>query len=378
MCVSIHLTKRSALAASNISCAGSEATLMNPMDISTASIHMPPQQPPSTSADAVLLLALCSSCVQILAPMKSALFGASKSSFAQAAPKDQSGLVMTSATLFAQCYYWAVYGHLIGQYDIFRFNSLGAVMCLAYLAFLCKGSIHSSNGRSYVGLAVTGILTTSLLVLRLPMALSGKAQVCAYLAMVFSFLQSSTPLIKALEMIREGYSSGFPWTIAVSSCVSNILWADYALLVHDEMYFASNMLNMMVASLALALGVHMSFSEGRGRGSLLSCDADAHPLMPRMPAAWFEAGIHPSGQKLNTWSRAEKQIHCYDSCSNATDDHHPRKMSSWSPFGMVQISSDDASLDGLEKFEPDCQQDKAPGRTAACRPAAPWSMDCIL
>jgi len=362
------------MAASNLSSASSAAALLSATGVSTASIHMPPQQPSSSSADAVLLLALCSSCAQILVPMKSAFFGSSASLPAQAAPKDRQGLVVTSATLFAQCYYWAIYGHLIGQYDIFRFNSLGAVMCLAYLVFLCRGSFHSSssNGRSCV-LAVTGIVATSLLLISLPVAAFGKAQLCAYLAMLFSFLQSCTPLVKAVKMLREGSTCGFPYAIAVSSCISNILWADYALLVHDGMYFASNILNMIVASLALALGVHMSFGEGRGSSSLLSCDADAHPLMPRMPSAWFTAGNDTSGQKLKTWNYAKKHFHSYDSCSGAAGDHFARKMSSWSsPVGM------DVSLEKLEKLELDWQQDEAPERMAAHRPAAPWSMDCIL
>eukprot|EP00931_Biecheleriopsis_adriatica_P045657 TRINITY_DN26145_c0_g1_i1.p1 TRINITY_DN26145_c0_g1~~TRINITY_DN26145_c0_g1_i1.p1 ORF type:complete len:316 (-),score=44.45 TRINITY_DN26145_c0_g1_i1:86-1033(-) len=252
----------------------------------------------------MLLLALCSSGVMVLAPLRSAFSQ-------QAASMEQPGLLLASLALFAQCYYWAVYGHFIGQLDIFRFNAFGAGMCLAYVLLLCRRPKYKRR-RPYVMFAMTSVIVSSMFIVRSAMALASKAQACACLAMIFSFLQSTTPLLKAVEMLRDANETGFPFVIASSSFVSNVLWAGYSALVHDQMYLTSNLLNSVVGGLALTLGTAASFRlEKRGFVMFDASDVGVFPLMSRTS---LTATSKKSSQSsfLSSWFFSDKSLRCGD------------------------------------------------------------------
>eukprot|EP00440_Ansanella_granifera_P050914 gb/GFBE01055183.1/.p1 GENE.gb/GFBE01055183.1/~~gb/GFBE01055183.1/.p1 ORF type:complete len:347 (+),score=61.65 gb/GFBE01055183.1/:1-1041(+) len=269
--------------------------------------------PSAGSVDVVLGLALCSSGVLVLLPMKSAFADQG------GAPKDQSGLISTICTLFAQCYFWAVYGHLIGQYDIFHFNGFGAGMCFAYLWLLCRGS-RNKHCRQYMMLSVAVVIGLSFCIMGSVMPLANKAEACAYAAMLFSFLQSATPLVKVVIMFRQQTSSDFPFALAVSSCISNILWAEYALLVHDNMYLLSNVLNTMVDALSLFLAAVANLAFGDSRDTVFAFgDPDGQPLMPRTKRQSrmtdpFQSWLAPLGKRADVASgRGHKLAGGYNS-----------------------------------------------------------------
>jgi len=223
------------------------------------------------SAHSVMLMAIGANCMMVVAPLRSAMAGQNS-----LGPKEMSDFLTPVVALFAQCFYWACYGYVMDQYEIFHFNGFGAGLCLTYMLWICSGSSMRRTAQSIVLLALGAVVGLGVCIIGSPMPTQGKAEVCACLAIVFSFVQNATPLVQAFKMLRNRSASGFPFTMAVWSCISSLLWTQYAFLVHDKMYFMSNFLNFVAAAIAILLAgvAKLSFTASWGR-------SDEQPLMPR-------------------------------------------------------------------------------------------------
>mmetsp|Transcript_52602 Transcript_52602/g.94688 ORF Transcript_52602/g.94688 Transcript_52602/m.94688 type:complete len:346 (-) Transcript_52602:22-1059(-) len=324
---------------------------------------------PLLSADVVLVMAICSNCIMVLAPMRLSL----QEAHHELGTKEMLALIIPIITIFAQCYYWACYGFLKGQIDIARFNLFGAGLCLAYLLYICRGSQMRKRAMPCLVLAVAALLGMSACIMGSPMPSPSKAQVCAYIAMVFSFLQSSTPLAQALGMLRSKSASGFSMQVALSSWISNMLWAEYAHLIQDRMYFMSNSLNSVVCGAALLLAAIAKLS--------FAAAAEVKPLMPRSNISMPSKGLWNSLLSLLSPGRSKAEIssdmgegmafHTYNSYGSGPGIKCLQQKGSIdlpvkSPFGIIQV---DDELEQEPEVEPDWD-DEATGPH--------MSLDCVL
>lgn len=235
-----------------------------------------------SAVDLVLLLAISSNCVLILAPMQPSIRAAHDDLGPKAMGKELASMLLPTFTLFAQCFFWACYGYFIAQSDIARFNAFGAALCLVYLSCLAHRSKPRRQSQPVLVFGVVAVLAFSLMVLSLPTPVMDRAAVFAYAAMFCSLLQSLAPVCQAVEVFLAMKDAALPAVVAFASFVSSALWAQYAMMVHDRLYFLSNALNAMVGAVGLvAIGSAFlsRLSEGSAAGKLL--DSDEQPLMPR-------------------------------------------------------------------------------------------------
>lgn len=224
--------------------------------------------------DAVLVLAIGANCVLILAPLRSALRAAQN----ELGVEDMVGLVAPTYMLFAQCFFWGCYGLCTRQPDIANFNAFGAVMSVVYLAFIARGARPQHTTRMLLALAVSLTLVFALGVALTPIPTVDQGQVFAFAAILFSLLQSLAPMYQAIEAVRSMSPAGFPLAVAASSCISSLLWAQYAVMVRDNLYFVSNALNALVGVSQLAVVGWVTYSS---QGDACKLDLDDQPLMPR-------------------------------------------------------------------------------------------------
>jgi len=193
--------------------------------------------------DFVLLLAIAANCALILAPLRSALRAARN----ELNPKEMVGLLTPTFLLFGQSYFWAVYGMRTGQPDIWHFNTFGALMCLVYLGFICKGAKEQERIQVHVGAALAASVISSMLIsFLLPIPVGARVGLLAITATGFSMLQSAAPMLQALEVVQTQSLQNFPLGVAIFSMLSSLMWAQYAWMARDFMYLVPNGINALV------------------------------------------------------------------------------------------------------------------------------------
>lgn len=246
-----------------------------------------------SAVDAVLLMAITANCVLILSPLRAALRASKK----ELRLEELMGLLAPTYMLFGQSYFWACYGFTTGESDISHFNSFGAGMCLVYMCFISNGARQRELTQFVVASAVALVFVFSLGVMCTASSLDRK-QVFACTALVFSSLQSLAPMYQAFEMMRKmsPTEAGFPLGVTASGFLSSILWAQYAVMVGDRVYFLSNAINSVIGLAQLGIVGWVTFA-GHAASNKLFVDAECRPLMPR-------AGISGYGSWLS-WTRGQ-------------------------------------------------------------------------
>jgi len=228
-----------------------------------------------SSLDVLLLLAIGANCVLILSPMGSAL----KAAHAQLNPKEFAGFLAPTYLLFGQSYFWACYGTYAGQVDIAHFNTFGAGMCFLYLAMVTLNTHQSRQTQAFIVMAVALTVMFSTSVANSPMRDTERLQAYACAATAFSTLQSLSPMVQAIDVWRRKMpASAFPHAMASASCISSILWAVYAHMVHDTVYMVSNALNSLASVVEVAIVAWVMLRAKDGEEPQFEED---HPLMPR-------------------------------------------------------------------------------------------------
>lgn len=255
-------------------------------NISQAPILLAPQAASSTAlTDIVLALAVGSTIIMVLAPMKSSFQAAHNELKSQ----EISGLILPVMALFAQCYYWACYGLIIESADVAHFNGLGACLCMAYVMIICRASRVRAHAKPLLMFTTATLLGLSCCIAGSPITSANKAQLCAVLASMFAFIQSCSPLYQAMEMFQNRSPVGFPFTVAWSTLVSSLLWAQYSVLVNDRFYFISNALNAFASAVSIFAGFAAQICYTRRSGQIGSFD-DKKPLMPRV--TWMQTSLY--------------------------------------------------------------------------------------
>mmetsp|Transcript_75904 Transcript_75904/g.180401 ORF Transcript_75904/g.180401 Transcript_75904/m.180401 type:complete len:374 (-) Transcript_75904:161-1282(-) len=210
----------------------------------------------------VLLLAITANALLILAPYQSAIRAAN----INLAMAELVGLLMPTFALFAQSYLWACYGFTTSQPHIQHFNAWGAGMCLIYLGIIARGSGMLPVLRTLLGLCVSVVVVFSISVGMAPDPVLDRRRVFSYAAMTFSILQSLAPMNQAVEALQMRSAASFPFLLTISSGWTSLLWAQYASMVHDNIYFLANAVGVGLSILELALA---------GWAMLLSSDEDS-------------------------------------------------------------------------------------------------------
>lgn len=258
--------------------------------------------PTHSIEDVVLLLAITANCMLILAPLRSSLQAVRR----ELCAKEIVGHMAPTFLLFGQSYFWACYGLWTGQPDISRFNSFGAGMCALYLSFLCQGAregdhMQDLHIRTGVSAALGATVLASFFIFLTPLPIARQSGLLALAATAFSMLQSAAPMLQAVEVLQSMSPQGFPLAMALSSCVSSILWAQYALMVHDPVYFVPNAINSAVGvgELAIVSWVLHRTRMRKGQQHPAFCGVD-RPLMPRVAGKWAASAGSPGQFRLDS------------------------------------------------------------------------------
>jgi len=187
--------------------------------------------------------------------------------------------------LFAQCYFWACYGIYSGLPDTFRFNAVGAGMCVIYLFIIAKGPQEARRQLQYLVLAAVCFVPVLSAGIGTPhQAAPQGAQVFAWSAILCSLLQCVVPFVEVAGNARAVVSAPVCCTRAAAanaaaSVSSSLLWAEYAVMAHSTLSVQANMACCVVAVIEVAIVVWGAHAL-RGIPELL-LDADHRPLMPR-------------------------------------------------------------------------------------------------
>eukprot|EP00933_Yihiella_yeosuensis_P040313 TRINITY_DN3458_c0_g1_i2.p1 TRINITY_DN3458_c0_g1~~TRINITY_DN3458_c0_g1_i2.p1 ORF type:complete len:362 (-),score=45.73 TRINITY_DN3458_c0_g1_i2:99-1184(-) len=321
--------------------------------------------PTSSFANTVLVLAICSSCVFVLAPLRFSFQTSNTEQSTQAITR-----LIPLMAIFSQCYFWTCYGCIVESHDIARFNALGASLCLAYLFVISRGSKLLVAARPYMMSLVGLIVAISLCIIKLPISSLSKAQVYAYSAMVFSFLQVLPLLVQAMEMLRSRTTpSSSSLTVNMSSFVSNLLWAEYSLLVNDHLYFLSNMLNATVGGCALAFGLVAIFLFRDGNAAF-----EGSPLMPRKLPLSSSSRLAFKGMDFDSYNSFSDFAPIPSSKNYSQETNHA--LQKQSPFGSAQGECLECEYDA----ESDDQNELEDWHHSS-RPAdedSHISLDCVL
>mmetsp|Transcript_52717 Transcript_52717/g.123278 ORF Transcript_52717/g.123278 Transcript_52717/m.123278 type:complete len:384 (-) Transcript_52717:73-1224(-) len=242
-------------------------------------MHLPLEIPACnepTLVNIVLLLAITANALLILAPYRSALRAAN----IELTMAELVGLLTPTFALFAQSYLWACYGYVTNQPHIQHFNAWGAGMCLLYLGIIARGSGKLPVLRSLLVLCVSAVIMFSLSVFMAPATVLDRRRVFSYAAITFSILQSLAPMNHAMEAVQQRTADHFPFLLTISSGWTSLLWAQYAAMVHDDIYFLANAVGVALSILELTLAGWVTLLSSETSTPQFNADVDQQPLMP--------------------------------------------------------------------------------------------------
>lgn len=200
----------------------------------------------------------------------------------QAQLKDLTNWLLPTYFMFAQSYFWACYGYCTGLSDLARFNCGGAVICTAYLIVISKFAQPRKTAQQMISASILVVLLFSCVVCLFSTSTTMRNRALGHAAATFNIGMVLAPLVAAIRAVETRLLDKLPLTIMGASFFSSVLWAQYALLVHDQALLIPNLVGAVVGSLEL-FGFYWLFSAGHGSGlaQSLLLDVENQPLMPR-------------------------------------------------------------------------------------------------
>lgn len=204
----------------------------------------------------VTALSFVSSAIVTFAPMTSifrVLNGEAKS-------EEVAGLAAPYFFLFAQGYFWALYGLVVGNADIAAINILGVLVAGFYLIALSghedpdeqlQKVVDDDNFfreigtvRNLLGMATLACAIISACALTVEDQ-SLQSELIAYVALCFNMGMVLAPLRQCADAIKKRAMEGFPVALTIANFMSCGLWAQYSALTHNMAYLVPNMLGLL-------------------------------------------------------------------------------------------------------------------------------------
>lgn len=191
--------------------------------------------------------------------------------------KDLTAWWAPTYLIFAQSYLWSCYGYCTGLTDLARFNAVGSILCMIYLGTVAKSVQPREIVEPLVLISVIVLVVFSLGVLTIS---SDCSLSFARAATLFNIGMILAPMRDAAGVIQTGSLDQFPLAITVSSFFSSLLWARYAMLVHDRYYIIPNMFGAVFCGAELIV-IYWTIRCGGCGFERKPCETEHQPLMPR-------------------------------------------------------------------------------------------------
>jgi len=335
---------------------------------------------------------------------------------------------------FAHSFLWGCYGFHNGSLGIARFNSVGALLCLASFGIVAKCVQPRETVQPIMLLSIMAIVVFSIGVRATSRDANSSFAFSATCISIGMILLSSREFVRA---VQYGSWEHFSMTTTAANFFQSLLLAQYSVFIHDRYYLVPNMIGILVfgAQLVVAhwlFGVSGSFvlvgknvgefREGedqplmprkRGKSSMSNCNNFFSSLFSGRQDSYGAAGKrknhefglpdhftfpddHASvGRQFEAWKPSDKT----KTLAEATTSHVAKK-SPFSPFDNDEIEVDprrillpvymDTSLRNSyePEFEPQHAEDDDEGHqentapnslSFECRPfAVSGGLDCIL
>jgi uncharacterized protein with PQ loop repeat len=242
-------------------------------NISNQNYILPETLAPSVMLHMILVMVLVASLFLYITPFNQVMQVVRE----QTQVKDLTSWLVPIYLMFVQSYLWACYGYSTGLSHLASFNTLGALVCMAYLGAIARNAQPHKLAQQ--------IIFTSVLVVMLfsggVWMFSASPSVLGHVAFASNIAMVLVPLVDATKFMQMRTLDKFPLGMAAASFFSGMLWAQYAMLVHDQLLLAANRASAAACGLEL-LAVYWIFWGSNGmRGN----EADHQPLMPRRKAA---------------------------------------------------------------------------------------------
>lgn len=226
----------------------------------------------------VLALAILANSFLYISPLSSAM----RAFREQVEMKSLASWLAPTYLIFAQSYLWACYGYSTGLYDLARFNGFGAIICMSYLGLIAAYARPREVAQPLIVVSIFAMLLFSLGVLATSSSAASRCRTFGYSAAVFNLGMIFAPLPDAIRVVRTGALEEFPILITVASFFSSLLWAQYAVLVHDNLYLIPNFIGANFCAVELVMVYWMVWGGGASRGGAENfLDVENQPLMPR-------------------------------------------------------------------------------------------------
>lgn len=234
----------------------------------------------------VTALSFVSSAIVTFAPMTSifrVLNGEAKS-------EEVAGLAAPYFFLFAQGYFWALYGLVVGNADIAAINILGIVVAGFYLIALAghedpdepQKTVDDENLLHRIG-TVRNLLGMSTLACGVISACnlsvedqSLRSELLAYTALCFNMGMVLAPLRQCADALKKKAMEGFPVALTIANFMSCGLWAQYSALTHNMAYLVPNMLGLLCNGIQMCVVAWVYIWHGK---------SEEDPLRERRSAA---------------------------------------------------------------------------------------------
>lgn len=211
------------------------------------------------------------------------------------------GLALPYFCLFAQGYFWALYGVVVKSMEIADVNVLCSVVCLIYLSVLASFVDQEgqegcpkdkqfafirdgSTVRTFLGIGCLALAVVSALILSVRNT-TLQSELLAYTALCFNIGIFLAPMRQCVQALRTGSSEGFPLALTVAGFISCGLWGQYSILTHNFAYLIPNALGLLCNSIQIGIvaWVHVF---GRVQDSTVESSREAQPRSASLRVQW--------------------------------------------------------------------------------------------
>jgi hypothetical protein len=249
------------------------------------------EEPEDESLATVTALSLVSSALVIFAPAASVW----RVMAGIANEEEIAGFAGPYYLLFAQSYFWALYGMEAGNNEIANINIFGSVVSVLYLVVLAAfvgasdedegKSNHYKNNKQHGGMTQTGMTVREFLgsgvllcavISVFELLVDGttlRSELMAYTALIFNIGIFLYPMRQCADALRKGTTAGFPVALSVAGFVSCALWAQYSALTHNFEYLIPNLLGCLCNGVQICVVGWIHAFRSKSSEDLLKFDA---------------------------------------------------------------------------------------------------------
>lgn len=197
----------------------------------------------------------------------------------KASSEEISGLAPPYFFLWAQSYFWALYGMVVGNADIAGINVLGFLVTGFYLTALASHEDPDeelqkigSDEKFFGGTSIRHMLGLATLLSALiswcALSVEDKSlqsELLAYMALCFNMGMVLAPLRQCADALRKKDMVGFPVALTIANFMSCGLWAQYSALTHNMAYLVPNILGLLCNGIQMCIvaWVHVFFDKSQ-------------------------------------------------------------------------------------------------------------------